>query len=497
MRLAMGLLLLSVVFRPEANGVLLIALAVQARRGRVHPWISSAWLAYHAARFAYFGGALPNSFLVKVLSSDGSIVGAAPAWIADLALAAIPLSLIAQTRNRSSRTLTLSLVPLAIHAASALSIGGDWMGWSRLLLPGVIASAAALAALPSDGSRPTANVLWAAALASCLVAANPGNGHLFGLRPLPRLHPLRDGLGTPLSEDVAFLAREAPWNASVVLTDVGMMSQVPGVRILDAFGLAWRRAALAAAGLDDNFGTDFVALVRDDRRRPALMRASRFDGQEPAALPSPISSYFREQEQIHYAGGIVIWYRGRTGTPTPGEVLNRWKVLARRFPSQPYLLWQLSMAQADDDRYTLALHTLRFLEGRFPGFGDGTALDASLDFPRAGIPAHYLAPRRVGLYWNSKARSRPLTRSEWEMHHLELDADDPGEAGAAARISTSSRCGSGPSVEVAVRAHLSVPLPRWPTCNPSRARVVVEFVNDKVTNETDRNLYVSLGGPTP
>jgi len=497
LRIGLGLLLLAVVFRPEANAVLLGALVLRARQRWTLVATTAAWLAYHAWRASYFEGLLPTPFLVKVLSPDGSILHALPAWLADLAIGAIPLSLIARARSLNLRRAALPLLPLAVHAASALSIGGDWMGWSRLLLPGVVASAAGLLAVTPGPQRTASRAWWLPALLGCALAANPNGTHLIGPRPVPTLHPLRTGLGTPLSEDVAFLVRQAPWDATVVLTDVGMPSQIPGLRILDAYGLAWRPAALAAAGMDSSFGDAFLAMVHDPEQRPVFLRSSRFDGVEPSDLPGPLEAKFHEQQRIVYGGGVVRWFRGREGLPDGARIIDRWQDLATRFPSQPFLRWQLAMALADQDRWPQARSVGDELWSRYPDFMTRGAIEASLSFPRASDPAHYDSDRGAALYWDSEARSRPLAQEEWRTASLDLDADDPGEDGAMARIVATCDCGGSAPTEVAVRGPTRLPLPPWPECAPTRARVQVQFTNDQSDGKRDRNLYVNLSSTVP
>lgn len=486
--------------RPEANALFLIALLSRVRGGRTPTALASTlglaglWTAYHLGRAMYFGGTAPTSFLVKVASSDGSIFLGLHALSIDVLCAAVPLAVTATVARSTPKNVILSLLPLAVHASMAVAVGGDWMGWSRLVLPGLAAFAMSAVSTSTGGSRSRPRPTYIAIALTLIgttsvLAPNPGRAGHLTLRESPTLTPLTAGLWTPLSHDLMFIIEEAPQGAVVVMTDIGVPSQVDDVIILDSYGLAWRDVAEAAAGLNDGFGEQFLAMVADPQQRPTLLRSSRFDGVMPSELPEPIAPFFQRVAELRYDHGVALWFRGIDGRPSRELIAARWQSLVERFPSQPLMSEQLAIALADLGDMDNARSVAHSMASRFPNHPGLDTLPLLVDFPTYPRGVKPDLQRGMPMYWNSTTTTRPLDRDEIQAVRLHLDADSPGDEGALARVEVTGDCESVATESVVVFGPMLHALPVAP-CSEGRHRVTVSFLNDRA--EPDRNLYVRL-----
>lgn len=412
------LLWLAALTRPEGTVHLLAAAALRLwRRDRWERADAALAVAlgclaaYHGARAWYFGSLWSTPALVKVAASRG--VGVGLAWIAiDAACAAaIVVSLVA-TRRLPRRTSVLVAAPLAIQAIVLLRANGDWMGVSRLLLPGIVASA--LLWIEHSEPRRASRVVLASALAVALVASATTPASFtpsLRRRSRPPLaapwHWLDEGLGTPDLADVEWIVRHLPDGATVLVGNAGMVGNVPGIRVHDAQGLVDRDFAELSAGR-----AGAAERIRARLTATPLDAVRRFD------LPREVEALLPQlprSEIARYDGGPVEWLRADDRAPSAATVEARWAALADRFPSQPWLAWQRALAAADRGAVDLATELARAAAARAPLAAELADAPASLAF--TGGDATLEWRRRASasgfvVHTGATLITRPLTERE-------------------------------------------------------------------------------------
>lgn len=245
---ATALALAAALTRPE--GALLAGLlhASDALRRGWRSWRPAAWtatvlLALTAFRLAYYGAPLPNTFYAKV-GGVPPVFGAlyAAGFLADGAGWLLPPAAWAAWRLPALR-------PAGVYAlltfAYVISIGGDALGHSRLLVP-VVPVLAALAVCGAALAFARQRALGAAA-AACLFAAGlaqwlgvPGGAE--GWVPKRSAELRRARAGDALFENLArqrsaVLERRGERSALVATGAIGAFGYYARVPVLDILGL--------------------------------------------------------------------------------------------------------------------------------------------------------------------------------------------------------------------------------------------------------------------
>ncbi len=479
----LGLLWLSAPTHPEGNVHFLLAAAFVARRpgpGRIASvGLLLALVAWHALRVRYFGAWWPTPYLVKIAASDpfGAQWGrvgydlACSAGILGIVFAAFPLR-------------PALLAPLAIQAGLALRAEADWMGHARQLLPGVLATAVAIASTTAPralGRLPLAGLALLVVTAGAFVPPGVENPSPI-LRALPSPNPwrwLRSALDTPQGEDIDWLVTHAPRGSAVMLEDVGMPGNIVDLRVLDMVGLTDRTMARAMLG-DDS--ADAALRDRLAASPPALVRRMRYAGDDVPRpvpwlkLPSPIPAAWPQ--------GTALLYTLDDRAPSRSTILGRWAALHQRYPAQGPIAWRLAMAMADNGELVEATALSDRMQARFPSDGLLAALGAALFFP---FPAESFAevPDRLRQF----SRAIPRKASTWIA--LSVLLDPPAEEGQLVTIGWD--CG-GESERVVIDGRTLVPLPVW-TCAGAEARVRVEAIDDRPRRPLPTRMYVGLTSP--
>jgi hypothetical protein len=479
------LLALAALARPEGTAYVLAALVVRALRGprrleRADAWAIAAVAlvgAYHVARIAYFGSAIPTSAVVKIGASPG--LGSGLAWLArDLAAAAGVFALAFAATRVARRDAAHALFPVALEAAVLLSAGGDWMGRSRLVLPGIAASFVAWAAL----GRPRApRPAWA--LAACTLGAAACLVEPLDYRPALALRPLRRALRAPLRSlgaaldtpdlpDVEWIVGRVPAGASVMIGNVGIVAEVPGVRILDTVGLVDRAvAAWRASPSEATRGALVDAYVHSP---PDFRRAVADFASDPEELPEALVPPFPIVERGRYRSQPVSWWRRDERRPDADLVLARWTALAERYPSQPWLVWHRALALADAGRMGDALAVARACAARFPDALGVAEAPSSLAFVRGPVPLTYVPRAGFSLRGEGALTSRPLSAVELAQGRLDLAAEAAG-APVRAVIAWDPPCAEPVVLDLAPRASLAL---GPPGCAEATSRRVVVRLAD-------------------
>lgn len=399
---AVPVLVMAALTRPE--GALYVAGAVLLARGRLprRAWAALAVLAaYEAWRLVWFGGPVPTTVIAKLASPDDPMSGtrqvltewAAAAPIGVLALAAV---------RPGRRTLALAAAPVALHAAMLLVMNGDWMGSTRIQLPGM---AAALGALLTAPPRPGRWRLLAAASLP-LLAFEPARAN--GLVPrLPTLAraaaALRSGdaftLHAPLMEDTAFIIATLPDGARFETGDIGVPGLVPGLHLLDATGLVDPVRARWLAGLTDSAAVD--ARYRGDDAL-ACVRRYAIDAESRTPRFQQLIAPYRSVHELRSEGQRHRWWcRPELPAPTPEQVRDRWVALADRLPELAAVRFEAARALADTGAWAEARD--RYAADPWRERDPESALLIS-----AGTAPATYGPHGVGLVSGGWLRTRPL-----------------------------------------------------------------------------------------
>ncbi len=373
--------------RPEGGLLFVAALATAARR-RSTPRDQmlaaatvSAVVAYHAARYAWFGALTPTPALIKLV---GFTTFGAAQLLGDLTTAARIMVATAASARLRSRDVAWVALPLVVHASTLVIASGDWMSFGRLLLPGVVATVAAYATLGTP-TRPSISVGVLAALATIVCSCLESRGYgRFDVRLRPAsaianvVHHLDHGLDTPVAEDVAWASNNVPAGGVVAAVDVGMLGDIPGLNVLDIRGLTHRPAAVAA-----QHGTSEAwlrSLLSSERERPEFLRLANWDGAAHPRYPDWLLEGYTLRADLLYGEGSVRWYSTTQRLPSASTRAERWAELMRRHPSQPFIRWHAALSAAADGRLDDATRIATEGTRRWPAMAEFQDAPSSLSF---------------------------------------------------------------------------------------------------------------------
>jgi hypothetical protein len=393
-------LVVAALLRPEGALWLAMAGGVQLRASRrAAIWVAACVLAvaaYHLWRIRYFGSVLPAAVWLK--AHLGWFV--VPQLVAEAVAGAGLLA--ACALFGLGRRAVVGWLPLALSLALLVVMNGDWMGRARMLLPGVTAFLVARGHLGQP--RVSRRRFWITV--ALVVASSP-------LEPLflqwPRLRALAPryhrGLETPLEAPLWWLVSHAPDGAVVQSADVGILGHVPRMTIVDSRGLVSSRFLRARREQE----WSAIAAWYESPDRPDVIEVSRYmpddflrgqalapyEGLDPwlRQLDAGLSHYPHHDDVFHAEGswqGAIRFHRTERRAIDLDLSIARWRALVDRFPSQPFLAWQLAMSLAAVDRLDEAMVVAKAGDDG----GDGPLGDApaSLSLP-LGEPCHYQAGR--------------------------------------------------------------------------------------------------------
>jgi hypothetical protein len=450
---ALAILACAALTRPE--GLLYftaaLALALADRKGRL---AGTAWAtvlglgAYELARLVYFHGAVPTSVIAKLASPDDPLSGVRQTT-GEL-LGACPIALLAVATLRiERRTLLLSAAPIALHAAMLLVMNGDWMGSTRIQLPGMVAALAAmLTGEPRVAGDRGGKMRWLTLAALPLLAFEPARAQGF----VPRIPALAAAtkkpnftLHPPLIEDAEFVIHTLPEGASFETGDVGVPGLIPGVHLIDAIGLVDPVRARWLAGLSDSTAVDARYSGAD-----ALACVRRYANDKEVQTPrfrSLISRYKLVRDVRTDGQRHRWWCLPNLPAPDDATVLRRWQALVDRLPEFAELRWHAARRLAESGEWEQA-RALYLIDP----FREADA-ETALLFTSGPVPT-MLGPKGFGLSGGESLRTRPL---EGPFGELVLEGP-PGEA----RVEWVTAAGAAaPTVDVPCpgRVPLNPPVP--------------------------------------
>lgn len=503
--LGMWILFLLVLTRPEGSAYLLLGALVRVRemgvdaegyldvRRRPGDLAGLGALAagglWHLARTAWFGSFWPTPYLVKVVAVQQRDWGATQLGHDLLVAAGVGLAVLAAARLPRVRDWPFVLAPLALHAFLLVDAMGDWMGMSRLLLPGLLATLAAW--LVTAPARPGVGLVPVAATAIVLCAGWlpgwPGGEGLSRRDWGAVIHPdLATALTfeTPFDGDLEWMARTLPEGVTVQVGDVGMLSLFPDIHVRDSNGLVDRPMAewLAGGGNPDRLPGRYAGEGSVDCVRSSANRG------EPPVPAEFITRAYPETADLRFGTQKSLWWC-RSGTPPSAELVRvRWAALFAATPDQPWVRWQYARSLADEGRWEEALAAVAEAPPNHHWALD--AAPASLQMTRGPVPTSYWPGRGFGLYFAHAWTSRPVTTAEAARADVLIDVDEPGAEGAHVALSWDPGCDAAP-VEVAAFGPLRVRAPT-PTCTEGPLRLTAHFLNDSPPGGPDRNVYVGV-----
>jgi hypothetical protein len=485
---ALAFLAAAALTRPEGHLFLAVAgaRALSQRAFRPLALAGAVVVLYHAIRVAHFEHVWPTPFLVKVASHGGALARSPLSQLGDEALSAAGvLACVGVLWRTPARALAWALGPLAALALLLLQMRGDWMGWGRILLPGV--TALAWTVLRHGQPRALGGAGWGVApvvLAGLHEPAAPDRGpRMVSVAALG--HPLR-GWGEPstpsLVDDLQWAVENVPDGATILAADVGLLGNLPGVRVRDIAGLVDREIAeqrasgVAADALwKDAYGprADQIGFLRLTRWDPDAMR-----------LPDWLERALPVASDLLLDWGTVRWAHVPVDPVSARRRVERWDELRRRFPAQPWFEWRWLLARADAGEPFEAVRADLPARTRFVPLVAGVA---SLSFPRSERPLHWVEARGFALYRNGWVATRPLS----EGARLVVDVDDPGSEGVRLEIAWSDGCAASAAT---FPARAEVPLASLRgACGAGRAVTArIAFVNDAAGPDGDRNAYLSV-----
>lgn len=500
----MWLLFLLTLTRPEGTAYLLLGALVRVRemgvdaegfldlRRRPGDGLGVAALAaggiWHVARTAWFGAFWPTPYLVKVVASQQHDWGQAQLANDLLVAAGIGVALLAAVRLPRVREWPFVLAPLLLHGVEVVDAMGDWMGMSRLLLPGVLATGAAWLAVAPARTSPLGVPIAALAVlfASNWLPGWPGGEGLQRRDWVAVRHPdlaAAFTFETPFDGDLEWMAWKLPEGVTIQAGDVGMLSLFPDIHVKDSNGLVDRAMALwlAQGGNPDLLPNRYAGPGRVD-----CVRSSAY-GAEPPVPAEAITRVYTETADLRFGKQKSLWWC-LPGAPAPSidVVRARWAALYDATPDQPWVRWQYARALADDARWEDALAVVRAAPPNHHWALE--AAPGSLQMTRGPTPTSYWPGRGFGLYFAHAWTRRPVGLAEARGAAVAIDVDEPGDEGAHVAIAWDPPCGAAP-VEVVVYAPTRVPAPE-PTCASGSVRLVAQFLNDSPPDGPDRNIYV-------
>jgi hypothetical protein len=431
----------SALVRPEGSLWLALGLAAGWRgadaRGRsIAAAVAALVLGYHAWRLRYFGDALPSAIPLKLLVGFFG-----PLQLAFEAAAGAGVLAACALFRLPRREALWAAAPLALSVVMLLAMNGDWMGPSRILMPGAVAM------LLVRGARGQARggTRRLAVTAALVAAAGVFETRFLELPTLRRLVPRYGaGLETPLWAVTDWLGNHAPAGALVQSADVGMIGHVPQLRVIDARGLTSRRFTRRARGDDDAA----LRAYYQSSERPDLIAVGRYvplslipagvevpplAGLDPwlAHLDGEVLPHYPDRVDLRYEEtgwlALIRVHRAAPAEAPPALRVERWRRLHQRFPSQPWIEWQLALAHAADGDEAAALAVAR--ASRFPDYEPFRDLPAALALPSGGV-ARYAAGRGFLFAAGETRQSLPFRHPQVleveAAQSVEVDAVDAG-----------------------------------------------------------------------
>lgn len=334
----LALLVAAALTRPEGTAVALLGcLVIRDRPAQI---ALGALVLFHAWRVWTFGSLLSSVATVKLGMSGPFLLAQLPLEL----LLAAPLLILAWPRGSLSDDRWIALAPLGVSVAALTAIGGDWMAMGRLLLPGVAASTVALARV--DGDRDTPSWGWLLGLA--LVGSIQPRFLSVSIR-VPSVTPWVEyaRLDPVLPVDQKWLIENAPWGAVVQSQDVGVLSHLPGMTVVDSDGLVDPRFT-HGRGSAGAWVADWYA----SEQRPTVIRTAAWHptwqtGQPPEGLDpwlkiaeSTWAEHYTEAARLEYErDGWHAYIRydleNNAQPPTPDQVAERYRRWGRVPTSAP------------------------------------------------------------------------------------------------------------------------------------------------------------------
>lgn len=326
--------------RPEGTAMAVLGCAVLGGRGA--RWTLTALAGFHVWRLWLFGSPLSTVAQVK-LGSGSHVLGQLPLEL----LLAVPLLWLAWGSGAREDDRYVALAPLGVSVAALVAIGGDWMAMGRLLLPGVVASTVALARVHT--ARGSVSWVWLLGLA--VVGSIQPRFLVWPTFRVPTAAPwchYAEGLEPVLAADQRWIIENLPDGAVVQSQDVGVLSHIPGITVVDSDGLvdprfAWARGSGGWAWVSDWYDADErPTAIRTAAWHPTWRETARPEGLDPwlYLAEDAWSQHYRPAASLeHEVDAWRAWIRydrHEASKPSPERVAERWAELAERFPSQPF-----------------------------------------------------------------------------------------------------------------------------------------------------------------
>lgn len=367
-----ALLCVSALLRPEGHLHLVAALFVlgSARLRKDLRSIGACFAAlsaYHLARIAYFGEVLPLPTMIKGIDGQGVLIGLAQAgldllpWLGLLGLGAVGSGL-------GRRARWLALVPLVIQIAVLAKAGGDWMGHSRLLLPGVVAAIAVWGTHCSRSvSTRTILMLTPLAMLPALVTSPLGSPMHPTLRDFNGLlgalaHPRLD-LDTTQMIDLQFVVPRIPAGAMVYAGDVGMLGHLSDLTVRDMVGLTDEDIARSRAFGDEDALSRTMARLSGGPGSALCLRMVGWGDSTAPELPAAQAAAYPYRYELKDRWSAIRWSCRESLSYDPDLGEGRWEKLAERFPAHPWIRWNHALALADNGETKAAVGALQAMSG--------------------------------------------------------------------------------------------------------------------------------------
>jgi hypothetical protein len=370
----------------------------------------STFAGYQFLRVLYFGELLPTPFLVKVQENPFEL-DTLWQWLQELASCIGVAGVLLLSRSPAT---PLVLIPFLIQSGVELVADTDWMGHGRLLLPGVAASACAWAV----STEPRVLSHWQAALISVLVLVGslldpPGMGKpALSLRPVDTyLHPLHTlslPLDSPGFEDIRWLIRNVPDGAMVFTGDVGMVGNLPGIRVVDLNGLTNRKIALFNLGKTESVERPLsLCYLRQSVRPDGVgLGLEGWMGENWWEL----AAWSLDELKIRW-----LWCGEGSAPKLPIEkTLERWKKMIDLHPSQG-ALWRayaedLVRAEKQEDALRLASQIV----DRWPLDLRGWELRRKLSFSKSSTGFVSIPLKKLSVKIGVKLKKPARLRTRWD-----------------------------------------------------------------------------------
>lgn len=501
---AMLLLALAALLRPEGHlqllaGVLAMIGLGRARIARPVAVVFGALGVYHLVRYHHFNAWLPTPLLVKGLAEHDAWQGLQQLAVDILQWGGVGLVIGSLFEGRRWRY-WLALVPFSIQAVVLVNAGGDWMGHGRLVLPGAVAALAVITGEGRYGPRRPAilGLGLVLALVAVLYQSPLGSPTQLQTRSLDQAWSAWSGWGfvldTPFIEDIQYLAPRIPSGGQVSTGDVGMVSQIPEISVVDQVGLVDRDVALHRAFGDEEALARTLARFDGSADSVLCVRVARPLGTTIEDLPGDMNAAYPHCSDVPGRYRATRYCCREPLHADATRAIPRWRRLVALYPAQPELKLGLAAALADaGGRMPEAVETLRAVRswGASPAW---VAMGVhAVDFTSGSNTLDRVPGRGFALWSNGVIESRVI--DDISGARLVLRGDSAGGVGPLAVITARPSC---QTLAVAVQdtAARVVELSALECSAGARGRVVVEFTNDSVVGQEDRNLYVELVDPS-